>query len=91
MLIAWSGNALEGRWIKQALTQTVMEKPISVKVKTSRTLRRYRVVAPTKMATAYSLLVLTVLSNETVTKSWYLKPAKKNEKRLDILRSGPHH
>ena len=91
MLIAWSASALDVLWIRQGLMRTVMEKPISVKVKTSRTLRRYRVVAPTKTATAYSLLVLTVLSNETVTKSWYLKPAKKNEKRLDILRSSPHH
>ena len=91
MLIAWSASALDVLWIRQGLMRTVMEKPINVKVKTSRTLRRYRVVAPTKTDTAYSLLVLTVPLGETVAKSWYLKRVKKNEKRLDILKSSPHH
>lgn len=91
MLIAWSASALDVLWIKQGLMRTVTEKQISVKVKTSRTLRRYRVVAPIKTDTAYSLLVLTAPLGETVVKSWYLKRVKKNEKRLDLFRSSPHY
>ena len=91
METAWSVNEPDAQLIKKALTQTLMAKQISVKVKTSHTRRRSLKAEPIKTDTLYNLLVLTVPFGGMVVSSWSLRRVKKNEKRLDILGINPHY